>query len=70
MAIAPTYVAMTLIAEDGTFTPVWQKCEETAHVVVTDWVVSYVDAGGQPLVLKEPYEMTVLNGEILSKPGA
>jgi hypothetical protein len=66
---APTYIAMTLIASDGTETPVWQKIEVAAQTVVTGWTVSYVDAAGQPVPMTEPYEMTVVDGTILNAPG-
>ena len=69
MAGDATYIAMILTTPDGAEMPVWQKSEIAAVKVVTAMTTSYVDANGLPVVLQEPYEMTVIDGEVLAAPG-
>ena len=64
-----TYIAIILTTDDGREMPVWQKSEIATVKVVTGMVVSYVDAAGNPVLLQEPYEMTVIDGEVLAAPG-
>lgn len=64
-----TYIAMILTTGDGKETPVWQKSEVAAVKVVTAMTTSYVDANGLPVALQEPYEMMVIDGEVLAAPG-
>lgn len=64
-----TYIAMMLITDDGKEMPVWQKSEIATVKVVTAMTVTYVDAAGAAVILQEPYEMTVIDGEVLAAPG-
>ncbi|MFC3180441.1 hypothetical protein [Cypionkella sinensis] len=63
-----TFIAMTLEV-DGVKTPIWQKVEFGATVVVMGQVVSYVDAAGNSVALPETYEMAVIDGVEHSVPG-
>ena len=64
-----TYIAMTLINDDGTKVQVWQKSIIATQTVVTGWVISYVDANDNPVTPSDPYEMTVIDGTTLNAPG-
>ena len=62
------YIKM-IVTIDGKETTLWQKTDIVEVQIVTQQLVSYVDAAGQPVSLPEVYEMRAVDGMVSHEPG-